>query len=63
METGKRPRKDNQMTAQTEPTGKRTIRITVRGSIMGYIGRTRWECFGERSDPAAMASAQEWLNA
>jgi len=46
---------------QTIPTGKRTIRITVRGSIMGYIGRTRWECFGERSDPAAEAAAQEWV--
>ena len=46
---------------ETEPKGKRTIRITVRGSIMGYIGRTRWVCFGERSDPAAEASAQEWV--
>jgi hypothetical protein len=43
------------------PTGKRTIRINVRGSIMGYVGRTRWECFGERSDPAAEARASAWL--
>lgn len=48
---------------ENEPTGKRTIRITVRGSIMGYIGRTRWICFGERSNPAAEANAQEWVNA
>ena len=47
----------------SEPAGKRTIRITVRGSIMGYIGRTRWECFGERSDPAAMQQAEEWVSA
>jgi hypothetical protein len=46
-----------------QPTGKRTIRITIRGSIMGYIGRTRWECFGERANPAAMQRAQEWLTA
>lgn len=46
-----------------EPTGKRTIRITVRGSIMGYIGRTRWVCFGERSDPWAMQKAEEWASA
>ena len=48
------------MTVDT-PKGKRTIRITVRGSIMGYIGRTKWECFGERSDPAAHDRAAEWL--
>jgi hypothetical protein len=44
-----------------QPTGKRTIRITVRGSIMGYIGRIRCECFGERSNPVAMQRAQDWL--
>jgi len=51
------------MTATEQPKGKRTIRITVRGSVMGYIGRKRWENFGERSDPAAHDRAQEWLNA
>lgn len=45
----------------SEPTGKRTIRITVRGSIMGYIGRTQWINFGERSDPAAEDRAETWL--
>ena len=49
------------MTATDTPKGKRTIRYTVRGSIMGYIGRTRWECFGERFDPHAEQIAQEWL--
>jgi hypothetical protein len=46
-----------------QPKGKRSIRITVRGSIMGYIGRSCWINFGERSDPAAYERAQEWLNA
>lgn len=49
------------MINETEPKGKRTIRTTVRGSLVGYIGRTQWEIFGERSDPAAEARAEEWL--
>ena len=43
------------------PKGKRSLRVTVRGSVMGYIGKTSWECFGERGDPAAEARANEWV--
>jgi hypothetical protein len=43
------------------PKGKRTIRTTVRGSIVGYIGKLNWETFGERNDPAAESRAAEWL--
>ncbi len=48
------------MTDET-PKGKRSIRRTVRGSLMGYIGRTQWENFGEVFDPAAEDRAAEWL--
>lgn len=41
-------------------TPKRTIRITIRGSVNGYLGREFVECFGERSDPAAMSRAEVW---
>lgn len=43
------------------PEGKRTIRVTVRGSIVGYVGKINWLTFGERNDPAAEARAAEWL--
>jgi hypothetical protein len=46
---------------EAKPVGKRKIRITVRGTVVGYIGRTPWECFGERSDPSAHERAAEWL--
>jgi hypothetical protein len=37
--------------------GKRSIRITVRGSVNGYVGNKFSVAFGERSDPAAQARA------
>lgn len=43
------------------PKGKRTVRRTVRGSLIGYIGRTQWEVFGEAFDPAAEDRAAKWL--
>lgn len=46
-----------------EPKGKKTVRRTVRGSLIGYIGRTQWINFGEAFDPCAEDRAQEWLNA
>lgn len=46
----------------TQPTGKRTIRRTVRGSLMGYIGRVQWINFGEAFDPCAEDRASEWVN-
>jgi hypothetical protein len=45
-----------------QPKGKRSIRITVRGSVNGYIGRTMWVCFGERYDPNAHDRAEAWLS-
>ena len=41
--------------------GKRSIRITVRGSINGYVGNKFCETFGERSDPQAKIRAEEWI--
>lgn len=46
----------------TEPKGKRTIRRTVRGSLIGYIGRIQWVNFGEVFDPCAEDRASEWLS-
>ena len=45
----------------TSPAGKRTIRRTVRGSLLGFIGRHLWANFGEAFDPAAERRAAEWL--
>ena len=42
--------------------GKRSVRITVRGSVNGYVGNKFNVAFGERSDPAAQARAQEWIH-
>lgn len=42
-------------------TGKCTIRRTVRGSLLGFIGRHLWANFGEAFDPAAERRAAEWL--
>ena len=42
-------------------TGKRTIRRTVRGSLIGYVGRSLWANFGETFDPAAERRATDWL--
>ena len=42
-------------------TGKRTLRRTVRGSLMGYVGRSLWANFGEVFDPAAESRAAAWL--
>jgi hypothetical protein len=50
------------MTSPTEPKGKRTVRRTVRGSLIGYIGKTQWEYFGEAFDPAAEERARAWLS-
>ena len=44
-------------------TGKKTIRITVRGSVCGYISGKLWANFGERSDHTAHERANEWLEA
>lgn len=43
------------------PKGKRTVRRTVRGSLVGYIGRVQWINLGEAFDPAAENRAAEWL--
>lgn len=42
-------------------TGKRTIRRTVRGSLLGFIGSNFWANFGEAFDPAAERRAADWL--
>ena len=39
-------------------TGKRTIRRTVRGSRIGYVGRSLW---AKVHDPAAERRAADWL--
>ena len=44
------------------PEGKRTIRRTVRGSIMGYINGKFWVNLGDCYDPNAEADAEVWLN-
>lgn len=49
------------MTDEQQPEGKRTIRYTVRGSIVGYIGRRNWMTFGERFEPGAEAAADAWV--
>lgn len=33
------------------PQGKRTVRRTVRGSMIGYIGRVQWENLGDAFEP------------
>lgn len=47
---------------ETIPTGKRSVRRTVAGSLCGYIGRTFWINFGEAFDPHAQKIAEEWKN-
>lgn len=42
------------------PKGKRTIRRTVAGSLVGYVGRHMWANFGEAFDPAAEDRANRW---
>lgn len=42
-------------------TGNRTIRRTVRGGLIGYVGRSLWANFGEVFDPAAERRAADWL--
>jgi hypothetical protein len=50
------------MNDETEtPTGKRTVRRTVRGSLIGYIGRVQWINFGEAFDPHAEQMAKDWV--
>ena len=46
---------------QQIPSGKRTVRRTVRGSLNGYVGRKFWCCFGEAFDSAANARAALFL--
>lgn len=46
---------------ETEPKGKKSVRITVAGSVVGYIAGKFWISFGERSDPHAFTLANEWL--
>ena len=41
--------------------GKKTIRRTIRGNLMGFIGRHFWINFGDAHDPNANRMAQEWL--
>jgi len=48
------------MTSQI-PTGKKTVRRTVRGSLCGYIGREFWINFGEAFDNHAESLAAAWL--
>lgn len=50
------------MDNESTPAGKRTIRITVRGSVMGYVAGKPWCNFGERSDPIAHERAEAWVN-
>ena len=45
----------------TSPAGKRTIRRTVRGSLLGFIGSSFWANFGEAFDPEAERRAAAWL--
>jgi len=46
---------------ENTPTGKKTIRRTVRGSLCGYIGGKFWVNLGEAFDPHAESLAKEWL--
>tara|TARA_R110000851_G_scaffold327028_1_gene496175 strand:+ start:313 stop:477 length:165 start_codon:yes stop_codon:yes gene_type:complete len=49
------------MTTEITPTGKRTIRTTVRGSVNGYIGGKFWVILGERDNPHTDTLAQDFL--
>lgn len=48
------------MTNET-PKGKRTIRRTVAGSIVGYVAGKLWINFGDSFDPYAEGKAKEWV--
>jgi hypothetical protein len=43
---------------QAEPKGKRTIRQTVRGSWIGYVGGRLWRDFGDQ--PWSEECAEHW---
>ena len=49
------------MTNEAITTGKRTIRTTVRGSVIGYIGGKFWLNLGERENPQTDTLAAEFL--
>jgi hypothetical protein len=49
------------MTSETTPSGKRTIRTTIRGSVNGYIGGKFWVSLGERENPHTDTLADEFL--
>jgi hypothetical protein len=51
------------MKTEITPTGKRTIRTTVRGSVNGYIGGKFWVSLGERENPHTDTLAAEFLAA
>tara|TARA_R110000850_G_scaffold907_3_gene5259 strand:- start:1715 stop:1894 length:180 start_codon:yes stop_codon:yes gene_type:complete len=51
------------MTSETTPSGKRTIRTTVRGSVNGYIGGKFWVSLGERDNPHTDTLTQDFLEA
>lgn len=61
--------RDSWIDCKTEPQGKRTARRNCYGILVGYIGRTRWETFGDdyRTDEimaaAWIAGRADWRDA
>lgn len=43
------------------PAGKKSLRRTVRGSLIGYISGKPWINFGNWDDPWAQSLGQKWL--
>ena len=57
---------DSWIDCKTEPKGKRTVRRNIYGNLVGYIGRTQWECI-TGADRTAFSetesiAAQAWVD-
>lgn len=48
-------------TAETIPEGKRTVRKTVRGSVIAYVGGKFWANLGEADTPHTDTRIAEFL--
>jgi hypothetical protein len=42
------------------PAGKKTLRRSKTGNLMGYVSGKFWINFGDYFDPQAQAAANEW---
>lgn len=43
------------------PAGKRSVRRSVRGSLIGYVAGRMWTNFGDAFDGEAQRRAEAWL--